>query len=536
MLMVRWSQVRALYQIYPRSFFDTNSDGIGDLPGITRKFDYLSGTADSLGVDAIWITPFYPSPMADFGYDVSNYENVDPLFGTLADFDALIDEAHSRDLKVMIDFVPNHSSDQHEWFERSRSSRHDAYRDWYVWRDPAPGGGPPNNWLSVFGGSAWEYDDKTGQYYLHTFLAKQPDLNWENPAVRRRMCEVLKFWLERGVDGFRVDAVRWISKDPEFRDNPENPSYQSGDDPYHMQLQTNSRFGERLFDYLKQMSDVVEAYDDAIMIFEDYPDKGTQHIAQYLEFYRDIDPHVAAPINYDGISTVYDAKRLRDSISEFQVALRSGYRPVYSFGNHDKSRLVSRVGHDQARLMAVLELTLPGLPVLYYGEELGMTDGVVPPEKVQDPFEKQVPGRGLGRDPQRTPMQWTSDPGAGFSDVEPWLPVASSFHESNVAHELHDEDSFLSLYRRLLHLRGISSALARGTYDAIDDTDRRVFAYVREHEDERLTVILNVSGQEVQYNLSKSALLFLSTHTNRKLGRHEAGIVTLRPHEALVIR
>src|SRR5664279_629214 len=256
MHMVRWSNVRALYQIYPRSFYDSNADGVGDIPGIIEKLDYLKGSSSDLGVDAIWITPFYPSPMADFGYDISDYKNVHPLFGTMADFDQLISEAHGRSIKVMIDFVPNHTSDEHLWFQLSRSSLTNEYRDWYTWRDPASDGGPPNNWLSVFGGSAWQLDETTGQYYLHSFLAKQPDLNWANPAVRAAMADVLRFWLDRGVDGFRVDAVRWLSKDESFADNPPNPDYSDDGDPYHSQLQVNSRYGPALYAYLKEIVDV----------------------------------------------------------------------------------------------------------------------------------------------------------------------------------------------------------------------------------------------------------------------------------------
>lgn len=537
-LMARWSNVRAIYQIYPRSFFDTNADGIGDLPGIIEKLEYLDGGAGSLGADAIWISPFYPSPMADFGYDVSDYKNVHPMFGTLDDFDRLIEQAHDRTLKVMIDFVPNHTSDEHNWFVQARSSRDNDYRDWYTWRDPAPDGGPPNNWLSVFGGSAWEFDEHTGQYYLHSFLSKQPDLNWSNPQVRTAMADVLRFWLDRGVDGFRVDAVRWIAKDPELRDNPPNPDYDidNDSDPYHAQLQINSKFGPELFAYLDEMADVVERYDDAIIIFEDYPDSGPDHIAQFVDFYEHVDPDVAAPFNYDGTQVGYDAGQLRDFITNFQTALDGDYRPFYAFGNHDKPRIASRLGRVQARLIAVLQLTLPGIPVIYYGEEIGMMNVTIPPGDEQDPFEKQQPGVGLGRDPQRSPMQWSSEMFAGFSHVKPWLPVATDSDTYNVATELDDRASFLSLYRQLLHLRGVSTSLSHGTYTLLPQSNDRIFAYAREYNSERMVILLNVSDQPSDCDVRDVNLLFLSTHPDRRLGRLHESTITLQPHEAVIVR
>lgn len=536
--MARWSNVRAIYQIYPRSFYDTNADGVGDLPGIIEKLDYLAGSSSSLGVDAIWISPFYPSPMADFGYDISDYKSVHPMFGTLEDFDRLIALAHDRAIKVMIDFVPNHTSDEHEWFKQSRTSATNEYRDWYVWRDPAPDGGPPNNWLSLFGGPAWQFDELTGQYYLHSFLDKQPDLNWDNPEVRTAMADVLRFWLDRGVDGFRVDAVRWISKDPELRDNPPNPEYDidTSSDPYDAQLQTNSKFGPELFNYLDEMAEVVERYDDTIIIFEDYPDNGPDHISQYLDFYEHVDPDVAAPFNYDGTRVGYDARELQDLITSFQTAIGSDYRPFYAFGNHDKPRVASRLGREQARLIAVLQLTLPGIPVIYYGEELGMRDVLVSASDVQDPYEKQKPGLGLGRDPQRSPMQWSTDLFAGFSHVKPWLPVAADSDDYNVMVESDDPDSFLVLYRKLLHLRGVSTSLSHGTYTLLPGSTDKIFMYAREYNSERMVVILNVSDQPSVCNIIDVNLIFLSTHTDRRLGRLNESTITLQPHEAVIVR
>lgn len=517
---------------------DTNDDGIGDITGIIDRLDYLKGQNDSIGVDAIWLTPFYPSPMADFGYDVSDYRSVDPLFGTLDDFDRLIKEAHNRAIKVMIDFVPNHTSDEHEWFVQSRKSATNKYRNWYTWRDSAPGGGPPNNWLSVFGGSAWEFDDVTNQYYLHSFLSKQPDLNWANPDVRTAMTDILTFWLERGVDGFRVDAVRWMSKDLTFQDNPLNPNFDTSTDgdTYQSQIQANSQYGSELFTYLQEITSAVEKYPDAIVIFEDYPDSNN-HIKEYMNLYKYVDPEIAAPINYDGISTDYDVKKLESCIVGFQKALAANYRPFYGFGNHDKSRLASRVGRDHARLIAVLQLTLPGLPVVYYGDELGMQDVPISAEQVQDPFEKNQPGLGLGRDPQRTPMQWSSDVNAGFTKATtPWLPLASDSRDFNVASEDNDTTSFLSLYRHLLHLRNVSEPLAKGSFRLLPQSNDQLFIYEREHNGEKMIIILNVSDQPGSVEIDDVNQVFLSSSVERHIGRLDGPIIKLAANEALIVR
>lgn len=452
--MKQWNTVNAIYQIYPRSFKDSNGDGIGDLRGIIEKLDYLKDNDESLGVDAIWFSPIFPSPMADFGYDVSNYVDIDPVFGTLDDFKELIEKAHAKGIGVMVDFVPNHSSDLHPWFTESRSSKNNSKSEYYVWRDAKPDGSPPNNWLSIFGGSAWEYDETRQQYYLHTFLKEQPDLNWDNPAVRREMCDVVRFWLELGVDGLRADAVRWISKDPEYRDDPKNPKFdKSNKDLFDSLIHKNSRFGKKLFTYLKELTDVVAEYDNRIMIFEDYPDGNYSTKEQYLGFYG-VNPRVSMPFNFEGLWLPYDAQMYQRFISEFQGMLEYGtHTPVYCFSNHDNSRIVSRHGAEQARLLALLQLTLPGIPVVYYGDEIGMKDGNIPPEMIQDPVEKRKPGLGQGRDPERTPMQWDATQHAGFSNGEPWLPIDSEFTTRNVAIQREEADSYMALYRRLLALR-----------------------------------------------------------------------------------
>lgn len=530
--MARWQDVNGIYQIYPRSFKDSNGDGVGDIAGMTEKLDYIKGGPNALGIDAVWVSPFFRSPMADFGYDIADYYSVDALFGDLEDFKVFIKEAHDRSIKVMIDYVPNHTSDEHPWFTASKSSRDNDKRDWYVWRDPKPDGSSPNNWLSVFGGSAWQFDEVTGQYYLHSFLAKQPDLNWDNPEVREAMYDVLRFWLSLGVDGIRADAVRWISKDDRLRDNPLNPTYEEGTDPYHSQIQKYSRYGKNLFTYLREMANVIEAFPDRVILFEDYPDRHFDVHEQYANFYS-VNPTVAAPFNFEGLKSPYGAKEYHAFINRFQKLTNNKLRPFYCFGNHDKPRLVSRVGQDQARLVGLLQLTLPGIPVVYYGDEIGMHNVKIAPDEVQDPFEKQEPGLGLGRDPERTPMQWSVAKNAGFSTARrTWLPVAADAQEVNVEVQLKDPQSFLTMYRTLLELRR-SSAIRIGDYREWSQSDERVFGFLRESELETLLILLNMSDKPVTCNDVRGAIIY-STHPSVESVREE-GIVLL-PQQGVIIR
>lgn len=530
--MARWQDVNGIYQIYPRSFKDSNGDGIGDIAGITEKLGYIKGEPDSLGIDAVWVSPFFRSPMADFGYDVSDYYSIDPLFGDLDDFKKFVAEAHGRKIKVMIDYVPNHTSDEHPWFVASKSSRRNDKRDWYVWRDGKSDGSPPNNWLSVFGGSAWQWDEATGQYYLHTFLAKQPDLNWDNPKVREAMCDVLRFWLDLGVDGIRADAVRWISKDPELRDDPPWPDYKLGDDPYHELIHRYSRYGENLFSYLKEIAAVIESYPDRIILFEDYPDMHMDATEQYAAFYS-VNPEVAAPFNFEGLLTDYGAENFRGFIDSFQRMAGSRLRPFYCFGNHDKPRLVSRVGTAQARLIGLLQLALPGIPVVYYGDELGMTDVAIAPGQVRDPFEIQTPNIGLGRDPERTPMQWTGDANAGFTTGVPWLPLARDFTTRNVASESKAPHSSLTMYRTLLELRR-TKVLKDGAYVEWPGSDDAIFGFSREYGGEKLLVLLNMSKRPTACQGVVVGEVVYSTHVDVELGRD--GRLLLRPHQGVIVR
>ncbi|MBI4175523.1 alpha-amylase, partial [Candidatus Berkelbacteria bacterium] len=429
----RWSRRAVLYHIYPLSFQDSNGDGFGDLQGIIDRLDYLNdGTSTSLGIEAVWLSPIYTSPMADWGYDVADYEAIDPVFGDLTLFDRLIKEAHRRSIKVMMDFVPNHTSIEHLWFIESRSSRNNPKRDWYIWRDAKPDGSPPNNWLSVFGGPAWTEDLTTGQSYLHTFLPEQPDLNWRNPAVKEAMLNVLQYWLKRGVDGFRTDAIYGLIKDKQFRDDPPNPDYVPGkDDPFIALLHTRSHGQPELGDTLESFCDILGEHEDAFLVSEAYLD-----IPEMLKLYHACQSHEAhSPFNFNLIGLPWQAGAYRQFIDEFEAKLDPSDWPNYVLGNHDRHRLVTRLGLDRARLSALIQLTLRGMPIIYYGDELGMKDGEIPAPAERDPWGKRVPGFGFGRDSERTPMQWDGSTNAGFTAGSPWLPIAASSNERNVTAE-----------------------------------------------------------------------------------------------------
>jgi len=413
---IAWWQRGVIYQVYPRSFQDTNDDGIGDLNGISSRLDYLV----DLGVEAIWISPIFPSPMRDFGYDVSDYCAIHPLFGSLADFDSLLEAAHARGVKVILDFVPNHTSDEHPWFQESRSSKLHPRRDWYVWRDAKPDGSPPNNWESEFGGPAWSFDEVSGQYYYHAYLKQQPDLNWRNPDVERSMCEVLKFWFDRGVDGFRVDAIHHLHEDEEDRDNPPNPSWRPGMEPKRRWLQIRTIDQPGVHASIRAMRQVADAYADRVMIGEAY-----LPIDQLMAYYGADLTGFHLPFNFHLISTAWNPQAIASLIEAYEAALPIGGWPNWVLGNHDRSRVASRVGRAQARVAAMLLLTLRGTPTIYQGEELGMVDTPIPPHLVQDPLERNVPGFNLGRDPVRTPMPWSPEPHGGFTAGQPWLPLGA---------------------------------------------------------------------------------------------------------------
>jgi alpha-glucosidase len=525
-----WWQRGIIYQVYPRSFMDSNGDGIGDLYGIASRLDYLRW----LGVDAVWISPLYPSPMKDFGYDVSDYTAINPLFGTLEDFDRLLQEAHVRDLKVILDFVPNHSSDQHRWFLESKSSRDNPKRDWYIWRDPAPDGGPPNNWLSCFGGSAWEYDEHSQQYYYHAFLREQPDLNWRNCEVVQAMLDVLRFWLERGVDGFRVDVIWHLIKDEHFRDNPPNPNWREGMDPYGSLITVQTTDQPEVHEIITRMRRLFDEYEERVLIGEIY-----LPVERLVQYYGPDLKGAHLPFNFQLILSKWDARHIARLIMEYEAALPEGGWPNWVLGNHDQHRIASRVGPAQARVAAMLLLTLRGTPTLYYGDEIGMRDVPISRERVQDPFEKNVPGMGSGRDPERTPMQWSAQENAGFTDGQPWLPIANDYCEVNVEAERDDPRSMLTLYRSLIGLRRGEAALEVGRFEPVE-AEGDVLAYTRRSngDDSDFLIALNFGPHpQVLHRRTNAAggTIALSTHLDRA-GECIEDDLQLRPDEGVLVR
>lgn len=522
-----WWQKGIVYQIYPRSFADSNGDGVGDLKGIISKLDYLQW----LGMQAVWLSPIYPSPMADFGYDISDYTGVHPLFGNMDDFDQLLHEVHQRDLKLILDLVPNHSSSEHPWFLESRSSRDNPKRNWYIWHDPAPDGGPPNNWLSVFGGSGWEWDEKTEQYYYHAFLKEQPDLNWRNPDVQEAMLNVMRFWLDKGVDGFRVDVMWHMLKDKHFRNNPHNPDYTPERSPYEEFIPTYSTDQPEVHDVVAKMRNVMDEYGERVMIGEIY-----LPIDELVTYYGTDNSGAHLPFNFQLVVLPWDAQKIFLAISKYEGALPPDGWPNWVLGNHDNSRISSRVGKAQARVAAMMLLTLRGTPTIYYGDEIGMEDVLIPPEKVQDPQEKNIPGLGLGRDPERTPMQWDATSGAGFSTATPWLPLADDYKEVNVEKERREPASMLSLYRRLIQLRQSEPALNVGDYEPVD-VKGNVMSYIRELGEKRFLVALNLGNKPEIFTTTVVEIhgkIILDTYLEREGTRVEDHL-ELKANEGVVI-
>jgi alpha-glucosidase len=529
-----WWKHGVIYQIYPRSFQDANGDGIGDLQGVIDRLDYLNdGTEHSLGVDAIWFSPTFPSPMADFGYDVSDYCGVHPDFGDLETMDRLIEQAHRRGIRVVLDWVPNHSSSEHPWFIESRSSRDNPKRDWYVWRDSKPDGSPPNNWIAAFGGPAWEWDQRTMQYYLHSFLKEQPDLNWRNPDLVRAMHDTLRFWMERGVDGFRIDVMGRILKDPELRDNPPEPN---------RRLAEIAQMFQQRHVYNHNWPDIIDAVREIRRVVDEYPERMTVGEVfgppeQIVKYYggEDLDGlHLAFNFPFVRIwDERWNARHIRERVDDFEAALPDGGWPNHVFGNHDVDRLLSRInrdgrGRERARVAAMLLLTLRGTPFIYYGEEIGMENVDIPEELLQDPARKY----GRGRDPERTPMQWSRH--GGFTTAEPWLPYGDL--SVNVDDQRYDPNSLLSLYRRLLWFRRRSDALRFGAYAPVDGTPDAVYAYTRAHGDDRLLVALNFTCDDVEFDLPGEALptqVVLSTHPDSPGASRR---IALRANEGVVLR
>jgi len=501
-----WYQHAVFYEIYPRSFMDSNGDGIGDLNGITSKLDYLK----TLGIDAIWIAPCFPSPQVDFGYDVSDYQNIDKMYGTLADFDKLQKLGQEHGIKIIFDLVVNHTSDQHPWFVDSRSSRTAEKRDWYVWRD-GKGTNPPNNWLAVFGGSAWQWDEKTKQYYYHYFYPQQPDLNWRNPAVVSAMDGTTEWWYRRGVAGFRLDAVDSLFEDPNLHDDPVLPGQNAYGDPL-----VEHKYTQKLPEVhlaLKGLRTVADRY-NAVLIGETW----TDNVAQLKTYYGSAHDELQMPMDLMLTQMKFSAPAFRE---HFKQVDSSGEWPVFVIGNHDILRSWNRYGDGQhndqiAKDMAAMYLTLRGTPILYYGEEIGMQNNDPKRrEDVKDPIGRLGWPKEKGRDGERTPMQWNDEPNAGFTTGIPWNAIPVTYKTYNVEDEAKDPNSILNWYKALLALRHTDPALLDGAYIPLNESDAEVLSYLRKASGYAVLVAINMSAvpRAVHFDLARQGIAATSAKT-----------------------
>ncbi|HSR52608.1 MAG TPA: alpha-amylase family glycosyl hydrolase [Acidobacteriota bacterium] len=528
-----WWKQGIVYQIYPMSFQDTRGNGRGDLPGIEKRLDYVQ----QLGVQAVWLSPIYPSPMHDNGYDVADYCDINPLFGTLDDFDRLLGNLHERGLKLILDLVPNHTSDEHPWFQESRSSRRNPKRDWYIWADPKPDGSPPNNWLSIFGGPAWTLDERTGQYYLHQFVTQQPELNYRNPLVLEAMCENMRFWLRRGVDGFRVDVIWLMQKDEKLRDEPPNPEW-DGVDPHASLIHCYTQDVEGIHDLVKAFRGTIDEFDDRYMVGEIY-----LPLEKLVRYYgQDLD-ECHQPFNFHLLETPWTASSVRAMVERYESLLPRGAWPNYVASNHDRHRSASRVSKRQSRCANMLLLTLRGTPTVYYGEELGLENVPIPKEKWNDPIAHLQPHlvEAMARDQVRTPMLWDRGPNAGFCppSADPWLPLPDNYSELTVEAQKEDAASHWALFRQLTRLRQSETALHLGDYRSLAVEAAGVYAYERSSpQSDRFAVCLNFDSEAKTVNLSREAghaEIVLSTQLDRS-GPADPARLKLRADEGLIVR
>ncbi|HEY0702255.1 MAG TPA: alpha-glucosidase [Candidatus Acidoferrales bacterium] len=491
-----WYQHAVFYEVYPRSFMDSDGDGVGDLPGITAKLDYLK----ALGVDAIWIAPCFPSPQVDFGYDVSDYENIDPMYGTLRDFDKLEKTGQKHGIKIILDLVVNHTSDQHPWFRDSRSSKTSPKRDWYIWRDGV-GQSPPNNWIALFGGSAWQWDATTKQYYYHFFYPQQPDLNWRNPKVADAMYGTSAWWYKRGVAGFRLDAVDALFEDPNLTNDPVLPGLNEYGDPNVQHKNTDNLPESHIV--LKGLRNVADTY-NAVLIGETW----TKNVTELKAYYGDRHDELQMPMDLMLTSLKFSAPAFREHIAAVDA---SGEWPVFVIGNHDIVRSWNRYGDGKnndaiAKDMAAMYLTLRGTPIMYYGEEIGMQNNDPKRrEDVKDPIGRLGWPKNKGRDGERTPMQWNGGENAGFTSGTPWNVIPDTYKTYNVVDELKDPNSILNWYKNLLALRHTDPALLEGKYVALNNDDPNVLAYLRKTNSETVIVVINMSAapQKIRFTLAE---------------------------------
>jgi alpha-glucosidase len=525
-MTLKWWQRAVVYEIAPISFQDSDGDGKGDLGGLLQRIDYLQW----LGVDALWLTPIYKSPFADFGYDIADFCAIDPVFGTMAQFDELVERLHAAGIRLILDFVPNHTSDQHAWFEESRASRVNRRRDWYIWADAAPNGGPPNNWLSRFGGSAWTWDGATGQYYYHSFLQEQPDLNWRNREVRAAVADVMRFWLSRGVDGFRTDAGAVLIEDALLRDDPPEPEADERTPPPQRLRRIFTDDRRESMACLEEIRAVLDEFGDRVLAGE--VQGKTDRIGH---FYGEKKPRLHLPLNFVLLDAPWNALSVQGEIDAYLNAIPEDAWPNWVIGGHDKKRVTDRLGQKRARVLAMLLLTLRGTPFFFAGDEIGMEPVEIPPEAVQDPFEKLVGGYGLNRDPERAPMRWDAGCNGGFTTGTPWLPMGNDIAARNVAVQRADPRSLLSLYRRLIELRRREKVLTAGAYVPLRSRND-IFAFKRVLEGDEIMVLLNIAPDPRRWDELPRAKLLLSTDCERRPGEPIETSVLLGGDEGLVLK
>ncbi|HEY0335405.1 MAG TPA: alpha-glucosidase [Stenotrophomonas sp.] len=493
-----WWRGAVIYQIYPRSFLDANGDGVGDLPGIIERLDYVA----ALGVDAIWISPFFKSPMADFGYDIADYRDVDPLFGTLEDFDRLLEKAHALGLKVMIDQVLSHTSIEHEWFRQSRQDRINDKADWYVWADPRDDGTPPNNWLSLFGGVAWQWEPRREQYFLHNFLADQPDLNFHNPQVQQATLDNVRFWLDRGVDGFRLDAINFCFHDQALRDNPPKPADKrvgrgfSPDNPYAYQYHYFNNTQPENLPFLERLRELLDQYPGTVALGEISSEDSLATTAEYTSAGR-----LHMGYSFELLVEDFSVAYIRDTVARLEATMTEGW-PCWAISNHDVERAVTRWGGHPAqprlaRLLVAVLCSLRGSICLYQGEELGLGEAQVPYEALQDPYGIAFWPKFKGRDGCRTPMPWTSTPQAGFTTGKPWLPIPAEHRALSVAEQSDDPQSVLGAFQQFLAWRKTMPALLRGDIRFLD-SEAPILLLERTLDDETLLLAFNLSAAAVE--------------------------------------
>ncbi len=537
--MVWWKEA-VIYQIYPRSFQDSNGDGIGDLQGIIDRLDYLAGTKDSLGIDAIWLSPVYPSPMMDFGYDISDYEQIDPDFGDLTTFRRLLKEAHKRDIKIIMDLVVNHTSHLHPWFIDSRSSKNSPKRDWYIWKEPVHGK-PPNNWLGTFGGLGWEFDKRTGEYYYHSFLKEQPDLNWRNPEVEEAIFKMIRFWLEMGVDGFRLDVVNLYVKDEFLRDNISY--FMKGPRPYDKQVHTYDRDRPEMHGILRRLRKLLDSYEPARMsvgeVMQDFPGNVTLPAT-----YCGVNDELHLAFNFMFLFSPWKAEKFFQIVKDFESALGEDNWPNYTLSNHDFPRHISRYmkGKEtipRARIAAVMMLTLRGTPFLYYGEEIGMERQKVSRKEIQDPVGKKYWPFHPGRDPERIPMAWDSSEKSGFTTGKPWLPIYTKSNEVNVEVQKEDKSSLFYIYKKLISIRKDRKSLRKGNLKIHLSKDKNVLFYKRKEGKEESYIFLNFSNQDAEVSYPRKwnlkNILFSTAPRPAYLKQDlDDGFLHLFPNEAII--